>query len=90
MPRYNTEPTIHCLTYFFTLGVVVKNCEPELYYILAEFFNNSLNESCFPDCCKVSFVVPVFKNVWGKVLIHTFLIILSVILLFMLMYYSRL
>ena len=25
-----------------------------------------LKESCFPDCCKVSLVVPVFKNVWER------------------------
>ena len=43
--------------------VVVKNCEPELSYILAELFNMCLNESCFQDCSKVSSVVPVFKNV---------------------------
>ena len=43
--------------------VVLKNCEPELSYILAELFNKCLMESCFPDCCKVSSVVPVFKNV---------------------------
>ena len=42
--------------------VVLKNCEPELSYILAELFNNFLKESCFPDCWKVSSVVPVFKN----------------------------
>ena len=42
--------------------VVLKNCEPELPYILAKLFNNCLNESCFPDCWKVSSVVPVFKN----------------------------
>ena len=36
--------------------VVLKNCEPELSYILAKLFN-------FPDCWKVSLVVPVFKNV---------------------------
>ena len=45
------------------LVVVLKNCEPELSYILAELFNNCLKESCFPDCWKVSSVVPVFKNV---------------------------
>ena len=45
--------------------VVLKNCEPELSYILAELFNMYLKESCFPDCWKVSLVVPVFKNV-GK------------------------
>ena len=43
--------------------VVLKNCEPELSYILAELFNKCLKESCFPDCWKVSSVVPVLKNV---------------------------
>ena len=43
--------------------VVLKNCEPELSYILAERFNKCLKESCFPDCWKVSSVVPAFKNV---------------------------
>ena len=43
--------------------VVLKNCEPELSYILAELFNMCLKESRFPDCWKVSSVVPVFKNV---------------------------
>ena len=43
--------------------VVLKNCEPELSYILAELFNMCLKDSCFPDCWKVSSVVPVFKNV---------------------------
>ena len=43
--------------------VVLKNCEPELSYILAELFNKFLKESCFPDCWKVSSVVPVFKNI---------------------------
>ena len=43
--------------------VILKNCEPELSYILAELFNKFLKESCFPDCWKVSSVVPVFKNV---------------------------
>ena len=42
--------------------VVLKICEPELSYILAKLFNMSLQESCFPDCWKVSSVVPVFKN----------------------------
>ena len=45
------------------LVVVLKNCEPELSYILAELFNKCLKESCFPDCWKVLSVVPVFKNV---------------------------
>ena len=43
--------------------VVLKICEPELSYILAELFNKCLKESCFPDCWMVSSVVPVFKNV---------------------------
>ena len=43
--------------------VVLKNCEPELSYILAEIFNMCLKETCSPDCWKVSSVVPKFKNV---------------------------
>ena len=42
--------------------VVLKNCELELSYI-AELFNKCLVESCFPDCGRVSLVLPVFKNV---------------------------
>ena len=43
--------------------VVFKNCEPELSCILFELFGMCLKESYFPDCWKVSSVVPVFKNV---------------------------
>ena len=43
--------------------VVLKNCEPELSYMLVKLFNKCLKESCLPDCWKVSLVVPVFKNV---------------------------
>ena len=43
--------------------VVLKNFEPELSYILDELFNKCLKESHFPDCWKVSSVLPVFKNV---------------------------
>ena len=43
--------------------VDLKNSEPELFYIIAELFNNCLKDSCFPDCWKVSSVVPVFKNI---------------------------
>ena len=43
--------------------VVLKPSEPEFSYMLVEFFNKCLKESCFPDCWKVSLVVPVFKNV---------------------------
>ena len=42
--------------------VVLENCEPELSYTLAELCNKCLKEPCFPDCWKVSSVVPVFKN----------------------------
>ena len=34
--------------------VVLKNCEPELSYILAKLFNKCLKKSCFPNCWKVS------------------------------------
>ena len=44
--------------------VVLKNCEPELSYILPELFNKCLiKESCFPDSWKVSSVFLVFQNV---------------------------
>ena len=46
--------------------VVLKNSEPELSFILAESFSKCLKEY-FPDCWKVSSVVPVFKNVGRKV-----------------------
>ena len=46
--------------------VVLKNCEPELSYILAELFNKCLKECCFPDCLKVSSVVLVLKKVGEK------------------------
>ena len=42
---------------------VLKNCEPELSYVLAELLSKCLKESCFPDCWKLSTVIPVFNNV---------------------------
>ena len=30
--------------------VVLKNCEPELLYMLDELFNMCHKEPCFPDC----------------------------------------
>ena len=42
--------------------VVLKNCDPELSYILAELFIKRPRESCFPDYCMVLLLVPVFKN----------------------------
>ena len=41
--------------------LVLKNCEPELSYILAELFSIWLQ-----DCSKISSVVAVFKNVGEK------------------------
>ena len=38
--------------------VILKNCEPELSYILPQLFN-----MCFSDWWKISLVLPVFKNV---------------------------
>ena len=52
--------------------MVLKNCEPEISYILAELFNKCLKKSCFPDYWKVSSVVPVFDNV-GERSIKVFL-----------------
>ena len=51
--------------------VVLKNSEPELSYILAELFNRCLKESCFPDCWKVSLVVPVVKMLREVLLLNT-------------------
>ena len=47
--------------------VFLKNCEPEVSYVLAELFNKCLKVSCSPYCSKVSSVVPIFKNIGGKV-----------------------
>ena len=43
--------------------MVLKNCEPELSYILAKLFNMCLKDPCFRNCWKVSSVVPIFRNV---------------------------
>ena len=43
--------------------VVLKNCGPELSYVLVELFNMCLKEYCSPDCSKVSSVVSIFKNI---------------------------
>ena len=45
-------------------AVFLKNCEHEISSIfLSELFNKCLKEPPFPDCWKVSSMVPVFKNV---------------------------
>ena len=51
--------------------LLLKNFESELCYILAKLFNKCLNESYFPDCVKVSLVVPVFKNDQLKIILST-------------------
>ena len=51
--------------------VVLKNCEPELSYILAETFNMCLKETCFPDCWKVSSVVTVLRMFEKGLLLKT-------------------
>ena len=38
--------------------VVLKNCEPELSYILAELFNKCLKQSCFPDFLEFLICIP--------------------------------
>ena len=43
--------------------VVLKTCEPEISYVLAQLFNMFLKEFCFPYYWKVSLVVPVFENI---------------------------
>ena len=47
-------------------AMVLKNCEPELSYILVELFSKCLKESYFPDCWTVLSVVLLFKNVWER------------------------
>ena len=51
--------------------VVLRNCEPELSYVLAELYNKCLKESCFPDYWKVLLVVPVFKMLGKGLLLKT-------------------
>ena len=41
---------------------LLKNCEPEFSYILAKLFNMCLEESCFPDCWKVSYWWSLYLN----------------------------
>ena len=53
--------------------VVLKNCEPEILYTLAELFNKYLKESFLPDFSKVSTVVPQLKYVGQQLgLAHEF------------------
>ena len=43
--------------------VVLRNCEPELSYILAELVNMCLKEPCFPDFWKVSSMILVSTSI---------------------------
>ena len=43
-PNLSKLPGPYCIQV-----VVLKNCYPELSYILAELFNMCLEESCFPE-----------------------------------------
>ena len=42
--------------------VILKNCDPELSYLLAVLFNMCLKDSSFADFWKVSSKVSIFKN----------------------------
>ena len=60
--------------------VVLKNCEPNLSYVLATLFNMCLKESCFPDSWQIMSVVPMFmlgKGVTAKT--YRFVNLLSVV-----------
>ena len=46
--------------------VFLNNYEPKPSYILVKLFSTCLKESYFPDCWKVSSVVPTFTNVEEK------------------------
>ena len=46
--------------------VVLRNCEPEFSYILAEIFNKCLKESCFPGCWKVLSVWSLYLRIIEK------------------------
>ena len=51
--------------------VVLKNCEPELSYIPAKLFNMCLKGFCFPNCWKVSLVVPALKMLRKGLMLKT-------------------
>ena len=54
-------------------AVVLKNCESELLYILAQLFNKCLRKTCFWYCWKVLLVVPAFKTVGERSAIKNYL-----------------
>ena len=55
-------PGLDCIPVVF-----LKNCEPEVSYVLAELFSKCLKLSCSPYCLKISSVVSIFKNIGGTV-----------------------
>ena len=59
----------------YFLVVVLKNCEHVFSYMLDELFDMCLTESCFPDCFKVSLVVPVRMLGKGLLLKTTVLLV---------------
>ena len=59
--------------------VVLKNCEPELSYILAELFTKGLKESCFPDCWKSH-----WQSLYLKMLVEVLQLKTTVLLVFFL------
>ena len=50
----------------FILVLVLRKCELQLSYVLAELFNMHLKESCYKDCWKILSLVPVCKNCAAK------------------------
>ena len=44
--------------------VVLKNCEPEFPYILAEIFNMYLKKSCFPDLLLLKTTALLVSFLW--------------------------
>ena len=76
-PRANLKPTLELVKRVKTNldssksdpdyipVVVLKICESELSFVLAELFNMCLKESFFQDSWKISSMVALFKNV-GK------------------------
>lgn len=61
---------------------VLKNCEPELWKIMADLCTMCCNESLFPECWNILYVLPVFTSVMKitKAKIATLLSLVSVVI----------
>ena len=59
--------------------VGLRNCDSDLSYMPAEIFNKCLKESCFPDCWKVSSLVPVFENIGERSTAKSSVSVISVV-----------